>query len=139
MRGIEANIPPSLTKRSHVHPLPEGEGWGEGEGVVRFSIVSSTLQVTVPIPPKMAENQQPHTNSTQGKDSNMQKRKLGKSNLEISSLGFGCMNMSFGYGPGADQKQAIAVTRTQLVGSPSLGPEVRVGSPHALVFPADLV
>jgi aryl-alcohol dehydrogenase-like predicted oxidoreductase len=39
----------------------------------------------------------------------MQKRKLGKSNLEVSALGVGCMNMSFGYGPGVDKKQAIAV------------------------------
>ena len=41
----------------------------------------------------------------------MQKRKLGKSNLEVSALGFGCMNMSFGYGSEADKKQAIAVIR----------------------------
>jgi len=31
----------------------------------------------------------------------MQKRKLGKSNLEVSALGLGCMSMSFGYGPPA--------------------------------------
>src|SRR5436309_8438181 len=42
----------------------------------------------------------------------MQKRKLGRSNLEVSALGFGCMNMSFGYGPAADKKQAIAVIRS---------------------------
>jgi hypothetical protein len=41
----------------------------------------------------------------------MKKRKLGKSNLEVSAFGFGCMNMSFGYGPAADKKQSIAVIR----------------------------
>ena len=41
----------------------------------------------------------------------METRQLGKSNLEVSALGFGCMNMSFGYGPAADKKQAIAVIR----------------------------
>ena len=56
MRGIEADIPRTLAKHSHVHPLPEGEGWGEREGFVRFSIASSILQVTLPIPPKIAEN-----------------------------------------------------------------------------------
>jgi aryl-alcohol dehydrogenase-like predicted oxidoreductase len=40
----------------------------------------------------------------------MKRRKLG--NLEVSALGFGCMNMSFGYGPAADKQQAIAVRRT---------------------------
>jgi aryl-alcohol dehydrogenase-like predicted oxidoreductase len=41
----------------------------------------------------------------------MQKRKLGSSNLEVSALGFGCMGMSFGYGPPADRKAGIAVIR----------------------------
>ena len=41
----------------------------------------------------------------------MNKRKPGRSNLEVSARGFGCMNMSFGYGPAAD-KQAIAVIRS---------------------------
>src|SRR5690242_21592076 len=42
----------------------------------------------------------------------MQKRKLGKSNLEVSAIGFGCMGMSFAYGPGADKQQAISVIRS---------------------------
>ena len=41
----------------------------------------------------------------------MNKRKLGNSNLEVSAMGFSCMNMSFGYGPAADKQQAIAVIR----------------------------
>jgi aryl-alcohol dehydrogenase-like predicted oxidoreductase len=42
----------------------------------------------------------------------MQKRKLGRSNLEGSALGLGCMSMSFGYGPPADKQQMIALIRT---------------------------
>src|ERR1041385_7322923 len=41
----------------------------------------------------------------------MQKRRLGKSNLEVSALGLGCMGMSFGYGPPKDQQEMIAVIR----------------------------
>jgi aryl-alcohol dehydrogenase-like predicted oxidoreductase len=41
----------------------------------------------------------------------MQKRKLGKSNLEVSALGFGCMGLSFGYGPATEKQQAISVIR----------------------------
>src|SRR5437868_2783866 len=42
----------------------------------------------------------------------MQKRKLGKSNLEVSAMGLGCMGMSFGYGPAADKKEMISLIRT---------------------------
>jgi aryl-alcohol dehydrogenase-like predicted oxidoreductase len=42
----------------------------------------------------------------------MQKRKLGKSGLEVSALGLGCMGMSSGYGPAGDKQQMISVIRS---------------------------
>ena len=42
----------------------------------------------------------------------MQKRKLGKSNLEVSALGLGCMGLSFGYGPAVDKEQGISLIRS---------------------------
>src|SRR5881628_1690932 len=42
----------------------------------------------------------------------MQKRKLGKSNLEVSALGLGCMGMSFSYGPPPDKREMITLIRT---------------------------
>jgi len=39
----------------------------------------------------------------------MQKRKLGKSGLEVSAIGLGCMGMSFGYGPAKDKQEMIPV------------------------------
>ena len=41
----------------------------------------------------------------------MEKRQLGKSGLEVSALGLGCMGMSFGYGPPQDKKEMIAIIR----------------------------
>src|SRR5258705_11388612 len=42
----------------------------------------------------------------------MQKRKLGKSGLEVSASGLGCMGMSFGYGPAADKQEMISLLRS---------------------------
>src|SRR6202522_4153983 len=42
----------------------------------------------------------------------MQNRKLGKSNLEVSALGLGCMGMSFSYGPPKDKAEMTALLRT---------------------------
>jgi aryl-alcohol dehydrogenase-like predicted oxidoreductase len=42
----------------------------------------------------------------------MQKRKLGNSGLEVSALGFGCMGLSFGYGPAVDRKEGISLIRS---------------------------
>src|SRR6476620_8363529 len=42
----------------------------------------------------------------------MKKRKLGKSGLEVSAIGLGCMGMSFGYGPPADRQEMISLLHT---------------------------
>jgi aryl-alcohol dehydrogenase-like predicted oxidoreductase len=42
----------------------------------------------------------------------MEKRKLGRSNLEVSAIGLGCMGMSYGYGPATDKKKMISLMRT---------------------------
>ena len=42
----------------------------------------------------------------------MQKRSLGKSSLEVSAIGLGCMGMSFSYGPPADKQEMIALLRS---------------------------
>src|ERR1700704_557344 len=42
----------------------------------------------------------------------MQKRKLGKSDLEVSALGLGCMGMSFSYGPPKDKREMTALIRS---------------------------
>jgi aryl-alcohol dehydrogenase-like predicted oxidoreductase len=41
----------------------------------------------------------------------MQKRKLGKSNLEVSTIGLGCMGLSFGYGPAVEKQHGISLIR----------------------------
>ena len=44
----------------------------------------------------------------------MKKRRLGKSGLEVSALGLGCMGMSFGYGPAKDNAEMTAVIRSSV-------------------------
>ena len=41
----------------------------------------------------------------------MNKRTLGKSELEVSALGLGCMGLSFGYGPATERNEAIKLIR----------------------------
>src|SRR6267143_4238461 len=42
----------------------------------------------------------------------MKKRRLGRSNLEVSAVGLGCMGMSFGYGPAADKREMVSLLRS---------------------------
>lgn len=44
----------------------------------------------------------------------MQKRKLGKSDLEVSAIGLGCMGMSYGYGPASDKKEMISLIHSAI-------------------------
>ena len=44
-------------------------------------------------------------------DTKIQKRKLGRSGLEVSALGLGCMGLSYGYGPATDKQDAIKLIR----------------------------
>src|ERR1043165_5639083 len=50
------------------------------------------------------------------KERGMQKRILGRSGLEVSALGFGCMGISFGYGPAATREDGLAVIRAAVDG-----------------------
>src|SRR4029077_15939534 len=42
----------------------------------------------------------------------MKKRNLGKSNVEVSAIGLGCMGMSYGYGPAGDKKEMISLIQS---------------------------
>src|SRR6185369_4130381 len=42
----------------------------------------------------------------------MKKRKLGKSELEVSAIGLGCMGLNFGYGPPIEKQAAISLIRS---------------------------
>src|SRR5258707_8171221 len=58
---------------------------------------------------KAARGRDEHQKRVEGET--MQKRKLGKSNLEVSAIGLGCMGMSFSYGPPKDKREMIALLR----------------------------
>jgi len=61
----------------------------------------------------------------------MQQRTLGKSGLEVSALGFGCMGISFGYGPAASREQGIAIIRAAVDGGVTFFDTAEVYGPFA--------
>jgi len=60
----------------------------------------------------------------------MQKRKLGKSDLEVSALGLGCMGMSFSYGPPKDTQEMTALLRTAVERGITFFDTAEVYGPH---------
>jgi aryl-alcohol dehydrogenase-like predicted oxidoreductase len=61
----------------------------------------------------------------------MQKRVLGKSGLEVSALGFGCMGISSGYGPAASREDGIATIRAAVDGGVTFFDTAEVYGPYA--------
>src|SRR5215469_11247373 len=60
----------------------------------------------------------------------MQKRKLGKSGLEVSALGLGCMGLSFGLGPAVDKQEGIALIRAAFEGGVTFFDTAEVYGPY---------
>jgi aryl-alcohol dehydrogenase-like predicted oxidoreductase len=61
----------------------------------------------------------------------MQKRKLGKSGLEVSAIGLGCMGMSFSYGPPADKQEMISLIRSAVERGVTFFDTAEVYGPYA--------
>src|SRR5215471_18906118 len=60
----------------------------------------------------------------------MQKRKLGRSNLEVSALGLGCMGMSFSYGPPKEKSEMISLIRSAYERGVTFFDTAEVYGPH---------
>ena len=65
------------------------------------------------------------------KEKQMQKRKLGKSNLEVSAIGLGCMGMSFSYGPPKDKQEMISLIRAAVERGVTFFDTAEVYGPYA--------
>ena len=74
-------------------------------GQFDFSAFDTALPVELKAPPLRTNLQKIPP------EANMQKRKLGRSNLEVSALGLGCMGLTHGYGPAVDKQAGIALIR----------------------------
>src|SRR3954462_448660 len=61
----------------------------------------------------------------------MEKRQLGRSGLEVSALGFGCMGLSFGYGPAVDKQQGISLIRAAVERGVTLFDTAQIYGPFA--------
>ncbi|HEX5110929.1 MAG TPA: aldo/keto reductase [Vicinamibacterales bacterium] len=61
----------------------------------------------------------------------MQSRMLGTSGLQVSALGFGCMGISFGYGPAASREEGIGIIRAAVDGGVTFFDTAEVYGPYA--------
>ncbi len=61
----------------------------------------------------------------------MQTRTLGNSNLDVSTIGLGCMGMSYGYGPTADEQEMVDLIRTAVDHDVTFFDTAEVYGPHA--------
>jgi aryl-alcohol dehydrogenase-like predicted oxidoreductase len=61
----------------------------------------------------------------------VQKRKLGKSGLEVSAIGFGCMGLSFGFGPPVEKQHGISIIRTAVERGVTFFDTAEVYGPYA--------
>ena len=60
----------------------------------------------------------------------MNKRKLGKSDLEVSAIGLGCMGLSFGLGPAVEKQHGISLIRTAVERGVTLFDTAEVYGPY---------
>jgi len=58
---------------------------------------------------QMGNDDAEHQDTTVLGEYSMQNRKLGRSGLEVSAIGLGCMGLSFGYGPAVDKQDGISL------------------------------
>jgi aryl-alcohol dehydrogenase-like predicted oxidoreductase len=65
------------------------------------------------------------------KEMQMQKRTLGKSKLEVSAIGLGCMGLSFGYGPAVDKQQGVSLIRAAVERGVTFFDTAEVYGPYA--------
>ena len=61
----------------------------------------------------------------------MQKRTLGRSGLEVSAIGFGCMGISFGYGPATSREEGLAIIRAAVDGGVTFFDTAEAYGPYA--------
>src|SRR5580700_10436466 len=71
-----------------------------------------------------------HQTQRNATEKTMQTRKLGKSNLEVSALGLGCMGMSFSYGPPKDKQEMITLLHAAVERGVTFFDTAEVYGPH---------